>query len=122
VVGIGAFGTTVIDPKIEITKREITSGRVFLLFIMPAVGGYTTMKDIFLDVSILKIFIIAALFAAISFLMWYKANNSIGVAKGMALNSTYVAWGIVLPVLFLNSSYNNNLFIGGILVLDRKSD
>lgn len=114
---IGAFGTAVIDPKIAITIREITSGIVFLLFIMPAVGGYTTMKDIFLDVSILKIFIIAALFAAISFLMWYKANNSIGVAKGMALNSTYVAWGIVLPVLFLNSSYNNNLFIGGILVL-----
>lgn len=114
---IGAFGTAVIDPKIAITIREMTSGIVFLVFIMPLVGGYTVLKDIFYDISVLKIFIIAALFAAISFLMWYKANNSIGVAKGMALNSTYVAWGIVLPVIFLNSEYNRNLFIGGVLVL-----
>lgn len=114
---IGAFGTSVIDPKIAITIREMVSGIVFLLIIMPFVNGYSVMKDIIFDTSLLKLFIIGAFFAAVSFLLWYKANNSIGVSKGMALNSTYVAWGILLPIIFLKADYTNNLFLGGFLVL-----
>ena len=42
--------------------------------------------------------IIAGFFATVSYLFYYKAINKIGAAKAMALNVTYVAWGIVFSI------------------------
>ena len=62
-------------------------------------------------------FAIAALVSGVSYLAWYKANTTIGVAKGMALNGTYVMWGVIFSVVFLNSPLTQNLIIGSGLVL-----
>lgn len=47
---------------------------------------------------IIPAIIIAGFFATVSYLFYYKAINQIGAAKAMALNVTYVAWGIVFSV------------------------
>lgn len=47
---------------------------------------------------IIPVIIIAGLFATVSYLFYYKAINQIGAAKAMALNVTYVAWGIVFSI------------------------
>jgi len=47
---------------------------------------------------IIPAIIIAGLFATVSYLFYYKAINQIGAAKAMALNVTYVAWGIVFSI------------------------
>ncbi len=47
---------------------------------------------------IIPAIIIAGFFATVSYLFYYKAINQIGAAKAMALNVTYVAWGIVFSI------------------------
>jgi uncharacterized membrane protein len=44
---------------------------------------------------------IAALFATVSYLFYYKAIAQIGASKAMALNVTYTAWAILFTVVLL---------------------
>ena len=38
---------------------------------------------------------------SISYICWYRANNLIGVGRGMALNITYSAWTPVISMLII---------------------
>ena len=114
---LAVFGMSMIDPKIAINIRELTSGLFLAIFILPIVGGWAIVSQVFTLPGTLGAFAIAALAAAVSYLAWYKANTTIGVAKGMALNGTYVMWGVIFSVVFLNSPLTQNLVIGSGLVL-----
>ena len=46
---------------------------------------------------------IAALFATVSYLFYYRAISQIGASKSMALNITYSAWAVVFSVIFLGN-------------------
>ncbi|HBV86799.1 DMT family transporter [Desulfosporosinus sp.] len=114
---LAVFGMSMIDPKIAINIRELTSGLFLAIFVLPIVGGWVIVSQVFTLPGTLGAFAIAALAAAVSYLAWYKANTTIGVAKGMALNGTYVMWGVIFSVVFLNSPLTQNLVIGSGLVL-----
>ncbi len=114
---LGAFGSSVLDPKVAISIRDIVSGLAFMVVVVPIVKGFGAMKEILAMPKAVMYFAVAAAMAATSFLSWYKANSTCGVAKGMALNSTYVAWGVILPIIFLGEKATTNLIIGSILVL-----
>ncbi len=114
---LAVFGMSMIDPKIAINIRELTSGTVLAIFVLPLVGGWAVISKVLTLPETFGVFAIAALAAAVSYLAWYKANTTIGVAKGMALNGTYVAWGVIFSVVFLNSPLTQNLVIGSGLVL-----
>lgn len=114
---LSAFGTAVIDPKIAINIRQATSGIVFLVVILPIIGGFGVLGKVFASPATLLIIAIAALAAAVSFLTWYKCNSMSGVAQGMALNSTYVMWGIMFSYFLGNVEITKTLIIGAILVL-----
>ena len=47
---------------------------------------------------------LAAFFATLSYLCYYKAISSIGASKSMALNVTYAAWSIVFTVVILRDT------------------
>lgn len=47
---------------------------------------------------------LAALFATISYLFYYKAIGKIGASKAMAINITYTAWAIFFNVLLLKDT------------------
>ncbi|CCO07716.1 DMT family transporter [Desulforamulus hydrothermalis] len=114
---LAVYGMSMIDPKIAINIRELTSGLVLALFVLPIVGGWTVISKVITVPSAFGAFAIAALAAGVSYLAWYKANTTIGVAKGMALNGTYVMWGVIFSVLFLDQPLTQNLAIGSGLVL-----
>lgn len=64
-------------------------------------GGWkfsVTLFDFEATGWIIPAIVIAGLFATVSYLFYYKAINQIGAAKAMALNVTYVAWGIVFSI------------------------
>ena len=44
---------------------------------------------------------LAALFATVSYLFYYRAISQIGASKAMALNVTYSAWAVVISVVVL---------------------
>lgn len=114
---LAVFGMSMIDPKIAINIRELTSGLFLAIFVLPIVGGWTVISKVLVTPQAIGAFAIAALAAGVSYLAWYKANTTIGVAKGMALNGTYVMWGVIFSVVFLSSPLTQNLVIGSGLVL-----
>ncbi len=114
---LAVFGMSMIDPKIAINIRELTSGLFMAIFILPMVGGWVVISKVLTMPGVFGAFAIAGLTAAVSYLAWYKANTTIGVAKGMALNGTYVMWGVIFSVILLSQPLTQNLVIGSGLVL-----
>ncbi|WP_430601821.1 hypothetical protein IGJ02_001890 [Enterococcus sp. DIV0724b] len=115
---LSAFGGSVLDPKVTITIRDITSGLTFFLIVMPLVNGLGVFQQVFQSPKTLAVLALAALVAAVSFLQWYNANSMCGVAKGMALNSTYVMWGIIFSAVVSQdfSAITPTVIIGALLI------
>ncbi|MDO5853077.1 MAG: DMT family transporter [Thermoplasmata archaeon] len=107
---VAAYGTPMIDPKIAVNIRFITSGITSLvvfvgfLTVFPDTATGISGFDAFCDIVTTGTFGIAmlsGLAGAVSFLCWYRANNMIGVGRGMALNVTYAAWTPIISMLII---------------------
>lgn len=114
---LGAYGSSILDPQVAITIRDIVSGIIFLVVVVPIVGGFSVIGGVLSNITITRYLIIGSGFAAMSYLAWYKANSTIGVAKGMAINITYVAWGVILSQIYAKQLPPQNLVIGALLIL-----
>ncbi|MEY8000897.1 DMT family transporter [Clostridium sp. Mt-5] len=111
---ISSFGSSVVDPEVAINIRELTSGIFDIIIVLPIIAGIGMFAQIFTAPRTLIIIAGAALAGAVSFLTWYKANNMIGVAPGMALNVTYVLWGLVFSVILTGIALTPSLIIGAL--------
>ena len=96
------------DPEIKdeyaLQIRQTTSALVNGLIVLPIVKGWGFTVDLFAtkEMGILILTIaIAALFATVSYLFYYRAISQIGASKAMALNVSYSAWAIVFTIVFL---------------------
>jgi len=83
--------------------RQTTSALVYGLVILPILGGWGFTVDLFVSGTgwLLPTIAVAALFATVSYLFYYKAIAKIGASKAMALNVTYTAWAILFTVILL---------------------
>ena len=107
---VAAVGTPMIDPKIAVNIRFLTTSVVMLCLIfgvftvMPDTATGLTGADVFMDTITSGTFVLAmitGLCVSISYICWYRANNLIGVGRGMALNSTYSAWTPIISMLII---------------------
>lgn len=115
---LATFGMSMVDPDIAITLREITSGVVLCAVVLPIVGGWTVVNVMLDTPSALQLIMAAGAVAGFSYLMWYSANNKVGCAKGMAMNSTFIVWGVLLNILFGNiTEITTNMVVGCLAVL-----
>ena len=95
------------DPSIKneyaLNIRQMTSALIYGLLIIPVLGGWKFTAGLFTGhMGMLLITIaIAALFATVSYLFYYKTIATVGASKAMALNITYTAWAIVFTVIIL---------------------
>ncbi|QJB57078.1 hypothetical protein [Pseudodesulfovibrio sp. zrk46] len=93
------YGTSMIDPEIGITIRQVTSGLSNLIILVPLFGmisGVDTVGMVaqsFTDASAMPWFLAAGLSAYLTFMYWYKGNAMCGAALGMACNGTFSFWG-----------------------------
>lgn len=93
------YGTSMIDPEIGITIRQVTSGLSNLIILVPLFGiisGTDTLSMVgqsFTDMASIPWFILAGLSAYLTFMYWYKGNAMCGAALGMACNGTFSFWG-----------------------------
>lgn len=105
------YGTSMIDPEIGITIRQVTSGVSNLIILVPLfsmisdVNPVTMVATAFGDGEAMVWFALAGLSAYLTFMFWYKGNAMCGAALGMACNGTFSFWGpfccwIVLGVAF----------------------
>ena len=98
------------DPEVKdeyaLQIRQTTSALVYGIFILPVLKGWRFTVDLFdgNNGRLLLIIILAAFFATVSYLFYYKAIADIGASKAMALNVSYSAWAIVFTVLILHDT------------------
>lgn len=101
--------------------RQTVSAVIYGIVILPILRGWSFTAGIFAhgNIKSLLFVILAALFATISYLLYYKTIAKLGVAKAMGLNITYTAWAIVFSLLiFRDFSLINPITMGcGALVV-----
>lgn len=90
--------------EIALQIRQTTSAIVYGTVILPGIKGWGFTLSLFDDSDwLLPTIAIAAFFATVSYLFYYKAISQIGASKAMALNITYSAWAVVFTVVFLHN-------------------
>jgi len=98
------------DPEVTdeyaLQIRQTTSALTYGLVILPALKGWGFTTALFTSGTgwLLPTIAIAAFFATVSYLFYYKAIADIGASKAMALNVTYSAWAIVFSVVILGDT------------------
>ena len=96
------MGSGAVSHEFALQIRQSTSACVYAVILLPVCLIH---RDIFAEAVFNKRFFaliaLAALFAAASYLCYYRAITSIGAAKAMALNVTYSAWAVIFTVLIL---------------------
>ena len=79
--------------------RQTTSALVYGIIIIPIIRGWGFTVSLFSFNKVILTIVVAALFATVSYLCYYRAISKIGASKAMALNVTYVAWSIFFTVV-----------------------
>ncbi len=112
-----AYGSAMLDTDVVINIRQLLSGIVDLIVILPMVGGMGLLKDTLFSMPPVMWLLVSGLCAAISYLCWYKSNSTIGCAMGMSLNITYAFWGVLFCILFLKQPLTPTIIIGSIIII-----
>ena len=93
-----------VTDEIALQIRQTTSAIVYGAVILPVLKGWGFTVSLFRNTGLLLPTIaLAALFATVSYLFYYKAIRQIGASKSMALNITYSAWAVIAGILFLGN-------------------
>ena len=102
-----------VTDEIALQIRQTTSAVVYGLVILPFIKGWGFTVSLFNGTEMLiPTLALAAFFATISYLCYYRAISQIGASKAMAVNVTYAAWAIVFTVLvFRDTSVLNPITI-----------
>ncbi len=93
------YGTSMIDPEVAITIRQVTSGLSNLILLVPLFGMISDvntadmLRQAFIDSSAMPWFLLAGLSAYLTFMFWYKGTGMCGAALGMSCNGTFSFWG-----------------------------
>lgn len=112
-----AYGSAMLDTDVVINIRQLLSGIVDLIVILPMVGGMGLLKGTLFSLPPVMWLLVSGLCAAISYLCWYNSNSTIGCAMGMSLNITYAFWGVLFCILFLKQPLTPTIIIGSIIII-----
>lgn len=112
-----SFGGAMIDTDVAVNLRELISGLVVLILIVPIIGGMKLLGGTLAAGIPVMWLVLSGLSAAISFVCWYKANSMVGCAIGMSLNVTYAFWGVLFCVLFLGQTLTTTIVLGSVIIV-----
>ncbi len=94
-----------VTDEIALQIRQSTSALVYGIILLPVLKGWGFTVSLFKGTGwLLPIIAIAALFATVSYLFYYKAISKIGASKAMALNVSYSAWAVIIGIVFLRDT------------------
>lgn len=98
------------DPDVKdeyaLEIRQTTSALVYGAVLLPVLKGWGFTASLITTNTgwLIPIIVLAAFFATVSYLCYYRAISEIGASKSMALNVTYAAWAIVFTVVILRDT------------------
>lgn len=87
-----------VDNETALQIRETTSALAYGLVLVPLTGSLGLVGQAFFTPANAVVFA-AGIAGSISYLFYYKAIDTIGAARGMALNISYSAWAVILGAL-----------------------
>ncbi|MBQ9249411.1 MAG: DMT family transporter [Oscillospiraceae bacterium] len=94
-----------VTDEIALQIRQTTSALTYGIVILPIIKGWGFTASLFSGTGmLLPTIAVAALFATVSYLFYYRAISQIGASKSMALNITYSAWAIVFSLIFFRDT------------------
>ena len=112
---------TKIKSEYALSLRQTVSALIYGGVIITLLGGWNFVAGLFrLDNALVFLVImLAALFATISYLLYYKTIEKKGAAKAMGLNITYTAWAMFFSIILLRdySLLNPVTLILGLVVV-----
>lgn len=103
-----------IEPVVAGTLRMATSVVVYLVVVLPLVGGLPVLASALGSASLWYVLAAAAAGAA-SYLTYYAANHLVGASRAMPLNSLYAVWAIVFSIV-LTGLHPTPQLVTGVLV------
>lgn len=117
-------GMDFVEPGIALNIYQMTSTCIYWFILIPLACHFTLPADMsyfgvikgFLTSDKLYFIVLAGIVGASSYMCWYKAMNTTGVSRAMALNITYALWGVVLSAIFLDTEITINLIIGAVMI------
>ena len=115
IIAYGLKDPTITDEQ-ALQIRQATSAIFYGFMILPLLKGWNLTLDI-LTTPTVGIIIFAALFGTTSYLFYYKAINTIGPSKAMALNITYSAWAIAFGYLLLRETLELKDIIAAVVIV-----
>ena len=95
----------IVTDEIALQIRQTTSAFAYGIILLPVLKGWGFTISLFTGSTgwLLPVIAIAALFATVSYLFYYKAISQIGASKAMALNVSYSAWAVVISIVVLRN-------------------
>ena len=98
-----SFKDTSVKNEYALQIRQSTSALVYGIIILPVLRGWGFTVSLFKTNTgmLLPTVALAAFFATVSYLCYYKAIAKIGASKAMPLDVTYAAWSILFTVIIL---------------------
>ena len=114
---VSSYGGAMIDTDVATNIRQLFSGLVDLVIIVPLVGGLGLLGGT-MSAGIPALWLaVSGLSAGASFLLWYMANSTVGCAIGMSLNVTYAFWGVLFCILFLGQPVTTTIVVGSVVII-----
>lgn len=103
-----------VEPVVAGTLRMATSVAVYVVVVLPLVGGLPVLASALGSTS-LWVVLGAAAAGAASYLTYYAANHLAGASRAMPLNSLYAVWAIVFSMV-LTGLHPTPQLVSGVLV------
>ena len=107
---VSTYGMDTLDPDVVLNIRELASTLAFALIVLPGMAlsgflgeipGWRIAIEAFQSPVVLVV-ALAGVFGGASYLLYYRAMNTAGVARAMSLNICYALWSVILGVLLTN--------------------
>ncbi|NQI73596.1 DMT family transporter [Streptococcus suis] len=114
---ISSFGGAMLDSEVTVTLRQLISGLVQMVLIVPVIGATGLFTATLASPFSIGLLLVSGALAGISYMEWYRSNAMVGTAIGMSLNITYALWGVLLPILFLGQAVTPTIIIGSLVII-----
>ncbi|HFU4060093.1 TPA: DMT family transporter [Streptococcus suis] len=114
---ISSFGGAMLDSEVTVTLRQLVSGLIQMVLIVPAIGATGLFTATLTSPMLLFLLLVSGTLVGISYMEWYRSNAMVGTAIGMSLNITYALWGVLLSILFLGQEITATIVVGSLIII-----
>ena len=99
---ISAFGGAMLDSEVTVTLRQLVSGLIQMVIIVPLIGASGLFVSTVASPFLVLMLVISGTLVGFSYMEWYRSNAMIGTAIGMSLGqpitTTIIVGSIVIIV------------------------